>query len=203
MTTLARWNRLWAEMGVSNPDEDLFHRLRSAYEEPHRHYHTLRHLEECLAQLDIARSLAVHPGEVELALWFHDAIYDVRRHDNEERCAEWVWTCATKHSLPGDICDRVRDLVLATRHDGAPTEGDQQLLVDIDLSILGATEERYREYDAAIRKEYDWVPLIVFKFKRRSVMQGFLKRPHIFTTRCFADRYEKQARENIERSLNE
>ena len=60
----------------------------SAYSEPHRHYHTTAHIDACLAELDLAGDLASDRGEVEVALWFHDAIYRSWRHDNEQRSAD-------------------------------------------------------------------------------------------------------------------
>ena len=90
MTPLDRWQTVWRELGAAKVDELLFHQLVACYSEPHRKYHTTRHLEECLSHLDRVRSEAERPGEVELALWFHDAIYDTLRKDNETRSAEWA-----------------------------------------------------------------------------------------------------------------
>jgi predicted metal-dependent HD superfamily phosphohydrolase len=171
------------------------------YAESHRKYHTLRHLEECLSHLDEVQHLAVRPAEIELALWFHDAIYDVRRQDNEERSAEWARASAEAASLPAKVCDRVQRLVLVTRHNAAPESPDEAILVDIDLSILGASPQRFDEYETAIREEYNWVPGFVFDFKRRSILNGFYRRDSVFRTAHFAKRFERQARENLERSL--
>ena len=92
-------------------DEALYQDLVARYREPHRRYHTLQHLEECFARFDELRALAEHPRDVELAIWFHDAIYDTRRSDNEARSAAWG------RSVAGE---RVHDLVMATRHEAAP-----------------------------------------------------------------------------------
>jgi predicted metal-dependent HD superfamily phosphohydrolase len=123
---------------------------------PHRHYHTVRHLEECFAQFDLLKEEATRPEEVELALWFHDAIYDPRRSDNEARSAQWAFESLQGVS-PG-TAENVRALVMATRHDALPESNDAQILVDVDLSILGASEERFDEYEAQARAEYAWVP---------------------------------------------
>lgn len=79
----------------------------------------------------------------------------------------------------------------------APGPGDEQLLVDIDLSILGAAQERFAEYDRQVRAEYQWVPGFVYKMKRRAVLGAFLARPCIYGTCHFSDRCEAQARANL------
>jgi predicted metal-dependent HD superfamily phosphohydrolase len=198
---ISRWNRLWSTLGATHADEALFYNIVARYNEPHRKYHTLQHLAECLSHLDEVQQLAARPAEIELALWFHDSIYDVRRQDNEERSAEWAHASAEAASLPAEVCDRVRDLVLVTRHNAAPRSTDEAILVDIDLSILGAAPQRFVEYETAIREEYNWVPRFVFDFKRRSILKEFRRRDPIFCISHFAKRFEQQARENLERSL--
>jgi predicted metal-dependent HD superfamily phosphohydrolase len=137
------WRALWAQLGAADADEPLFHRLVACWSEPHRHYHTLQHLRECLAQFDVVRPLAQRPAEVELALWFHDAFYDVHRHDNEARSADWAAAEVRAAGLPDAVAQRVRALVLATEHKQPPEDPDAKLLVDIDLSILGAPRQRF------------------------------------------------------------
>jgi predicted metal-dependent HD superfamily phosphohydrolase len=198
---ISRWNRLWSTLGAAHADETLFCDIIAKYSEPHRKYHTLRHLEECLRHLDEVQHLASRPAEIELALWFHDAIYDVRRQDNEARSAEWARASAEAASLPAKVCDRVQHLVLVTRHNAAPESTDEAILVDIDLSILGASPQRFDEYETTIREEYNWVPRLVFDFKRRSILNEFRRRSPVFHTAYFAKRFERQARKNLERSL--
>jgi predicted metal-dependent HD superfamily phosphohydrolase len=89
MTSLNRWQSLWRELGASDSDDELFRRLVAGYSEPHRKYHTMQHLEECFGHFESLRSIAEHAGEVELALWFHDAIYNTKKNDNEEWSAEY------------------------------------------------------------------------------------------------------------------
>ncbi|MCI0349539.1 MAG: hypothetical protein L0Z53_08965, partial [Acidobacteriales bacterium] len=69
-----QWQEMWKGLGVAAADAALFQELLGRYSETHRSYHTLQHLEECFAALEQARALAEHPCEVELALWFHDAV---------------------------------------------------------------------------------------------------------------------------------
>jgi predicted metal-dependent HD superfamily phosphohydrolase len=90
---------------------------------------------------------------------------------------------------------------MATRHEAVPGDIDQKVLVDVDLSILAAEPARFDEYEKQIREEYAWVPGIVFRARRRSILAELLARPAIFSMRKFIDAYEAQARANLERSI--
>ena len=202
MPSKDQWREMWARFGVADPDVSVYDQLLARYSEAHRKYHTARHLDECLAKFEELQGHATHPEEVEFALWFHDAVYDTKRHDNEERSADWARATAVAADLPVDVADRIHPLILATRHDAVPRDTDEQILVDVDLSILGEKPERFDEYEEQIREEYAWVPSIVFRSKRRQIIKAFLDRPSIFNTRKFVEAYEAQARANLERSLN-
>jgi predicted metal-dependent HD superfamily phosphohydrolase len=171
------------------------------YSEPHRSYHTLRHLKECFVKLDELRPLAERPAEVELALWFHDAIYDPRRHDNERRSADWASETALALGVEAHAAQRLHALVMTTRHDAEPRGVDEQILVDVDLAILGADAARFGEYEKQVREEYRWVPAMLYRRTRKAILQGFLSRPTIYRTPLFIERYERPARENLARSL--
>jgi predicted metal-dependent HD superfamily phosphohydrolase len=190
------WQRAWSSLGLSAP-EGLMQKLMDAWAEPQRHYHSLQHLRECLALLEPALDLAEHPGEVELALWFHDAVYDPQGKSNEERSADWAVETLAQAGASGDVQQRVRALIMATCHDAEPVDDDARLLVDIDLAILGADPARFAEYDAQVRAEYRWVPGWLYRRKRKEVLAGFLARPAIYGTAWFRERFEGRARENL------
>ncbi|MCD2515329.1 N-methyl-D-aspartate receptor NMDAR2C subunit [Massilia sp. G4R7] len=192
------WTAAWRTLGVAEP-AGLYNRLLDAWSEPQRHYHTLQHLTECLTLADGLREEMTHPEEVVLALWFHDAVYDVRAHDNEARSAQWAVQALGDAGLAKDACERVEALIMATCHGAAASPGtpDSALLVDIDLAILGSDEARFAEYEAQIRAEYAWVPPDVFAVKRREVLRGFLDRARIYTTDTMVARFEAQARRNL------
>jgi len=90
---------------------------------------------------------------------------------------------------------------MATCHNALPDTQDAKVLVDIDLSILGAEAARFDEYENQVRAEFHWVPAFLFRRKRREILQGFLARPSIYSTTHFKNRLEKKARENLARSL--
>ena len=188
--------------------------LLARYAEPQRAYHTLQHLRECLDLFEEAEAAAragpsgaepvsEHPAEVELALWFHDAIYDIPATDNEQRSADWARAALATASAPPDAGARVHALVMATRHDAAPTGADAQLLVDIDLAILGAPAARFAEYEMQIRREYAHVPEAAFRQRRRTILRSFLERAPLYATAFVRDRREVAARVNLRRAVEE
>jgi len=204
VTQLAhRWRRSWSELGVSITPAVIrdFDELMFRYSEPHRKYHTVRHLEECFTRLAEVRALAPHPAEVEIALWFHDAIYERRADDNEVRSARLAVSTARAAGVASDSAECIHTLIMATRHGAVPHDDDAKVVMDVDLAILGEAPARFDEYEEQIRWEYSWVPGFLFKKERSRVLRDLLARPTIFNTQPFRERYESQARANIQRSL--
>ena len=200
VTPLARWEACWRALGAV-PPRVLLEELLARYREPHRAYHTLQHLEECFAALDLLGNACERPAEVALGLWFHDAIYDTKRTDNEALSADWAERSAREAGLTHDLAARVRELVLVTKHDGVPSGADASLLVDIDLGILGAAPARFDEYETQVRFEYSWVPEDGFRSGRIRVLRSFLERPNIYATPRVRAEREARARENLTRSI--
>lgn len=203
MTGVVHWLKAWQELGVVDSRElGRLHRdLLLRYSEPHRHYHTQQHLAECFEKVQAIISLAEHPAEVHVGLWFHDAIYDTQRHDNEQRSADWARSAARRLGAPAESAQRIHDLIMFTRHSAEPTGVDAQVLVDADLSILGAEPARFQQYEAQVRSEYGWVPDEVFRSTRARILTEFLGRPHLYCTARFREQYEAQARRNLQYSL--
>ncbi|WP_199305718.1 hypothetical protein [Pseudanabaena sp. FACHB-2040] len=177
------------------PSEAL-EQLLQAYSSPDRFYHTLTHLQDCLSKFDAAKSLARCPEQVELAVWFHDAIYDPKRTDNEQKSAEWASSVIHQSGLSSDIAESVSQLILATRHNSEVSDRDAQLLVDIDLSILGSQAD-FWQYEENIRTEYAWVPVDLFRQKRVEILRGFLERQPLYYLDAFREQFEVQARVNL------
>ena len=196
------WRDAWQAIGADGGDGDTHRQLLTRYAEPQRHYHTAQHLAECFDRLHDAMSEARHPGEVLVALWFHDAVYDPTRHDNEQQSADWARDAILNAGLASEVAARVHLLVMATRHDAVPLDQDARLVVDVDLSILGAPAARFDEYERQVREEYRWVPGILFRRTRRTILEQFLERPRIYQTAHFFERYETLARGNLTRSLD-
>ena len=198
--SLSRWKQPWADLGLEARME-LHADLRSAYSEPHRAYHTLHHVSECLQLLQQVQGLTKSSASIELAIWFHDAIYDPRRSDNEERSALWAQSELKRVGAPLALQSRIVSLVMVTCHDGEPQTADEELMSDIDLAILGAGSRRFDEYERQVRQEYAHVPTQQFRPARRKILNDFLEREHIYCTEWFRTRREAQARANLQRSL--
>lgn len=201
-TLRADWTALWRQAGAT-PAPGLFERLMAAWSEAQRHYHTLQHLGECLANFRTLAHLPEHPLEVRLALWFHDAIYDLGRHDNEARSADWAQAEMRAAGLPLAMAERVAALIMATCHDAVPEGIDAQVVVDIDLAILGAAPARFDEYERQVRQEYGHLPDPVFQAGRAALLRQFLARPRLFSTADCRERLEAPARQNLARSLRD
>jgi len=198
---LARWRAVWPAVATTDGDP-VFDDLLAHYAEAQRAYHNLEHIRECLDQFDTARHLVSRPVEVELAIWFHDAIYDPQRNDNEERSAQLAEEALRTAGSEPETAQRVGDLIRLTAHRHMPPAGDAALLCDIDLAILGAAPERFERYDADIRREYEWVPEDVYRRERAQVLARFLGRERIYITPFFFDRLERQARTNLSERLS-
>jgi predicted metal-dependent HD superfamily phosphohydrolase len=203
MTALAlSWQRCWAGVGANGDGVQILDELIKRHSEPQRKYHTLQHLNECIAWFEKVGSLAKRPHEVEIALWFHDAIYDLQSYENEEQSAGLACLSLMTANVGSDVIERIAQLVLATAHSVESTLHDEQLLVDIDLSILGASSERFAEYEAQIRDEYSFVEEALFRTKRREILLSFLERKRIYTTDSMFNELEAQARINLTKATN-
>ncbi|TMR03778.1 metal-dependent phosphohydrolase [Actinomadura soli] len=176
--------------------------LNDRYGEPHRRYHTREHL---TAVLDLVDELAGHadtPDTVRLAAWFHDAVYDPERADNEERSARLAARMLADTDLPApDVGQVVRLVELTATHAPAGDDRDGQVLCDADLAILGADPAQYAAYAAAVREEYAFVPEEFFQAGRAEVLNGLLALPKLFRTPTAHERYEQRARNNIRTEL--
>jgi predicted metal-dependent HD superfamily phosphohydrolase len=186
------------------PDDEadiLFHRIRDAYDEDGRCYHTFGHVRSMLKTLH-GLQLEEMEGwdDLVLAIFLHDSVYDPKRSDNEYRSAELV--DAWMPSLPEERRLRVKRLVLATDHRKEQEDDLARLIVDIDLSVFAAEPMDYDRYSVAVRREYGFVPDDQWRVGRVEVLRKFLERPSIFSTSAMAGS-ESDARSNLAREIAE
>jgi len=177
--------------------------LIARYSEPHRRYHTMVHIEDCLAQVTASTDMDDNQRALmDAAIWFHDAIYDSTRSDNEAESAKLAADRLAVEGAPQAFIDEVVRLILLTA--GHSVQADDALgarLVSIDLSILGADRDRYDAYAAAIREEYAHVPEPLYRAGRAAILGRFLESEALFADPVWAGRYETQARSNLAREI--
>ncbi|MGB3801408.1 MAG: hypothetical protein WA952_16440 [Lewinella sp.] len=183
--------------------EESWHNVEQAY--AGRAYHNLDHLDEMLALLpehEPPRDTLVFG----ISVVYHDIVYKPTRSDNEQRSADSATRLLERGGkLTADRIARCADLILATKghipseHD----DGDEALLIDLDLAVLARSPTDYDRYTAALRKEFWMIPGFVFRNGRRKVLTGLLDRPRIYHTEVGSSRYEAPARENLWRELRE
>lgn len=180
--------------------------------EANRNHHNILHVGTMSADLKEVMHLCEDPVAVAYAIWMHDIFNDtmMRRHENEERSADKAVSLAQSLGLPEEFCQKVRALIMATKHDRTFTDPDIQVLVDLDLSILGANPRIFREYEDNIRKEYAWMhdePTlngqadVVFSAGRLEVLRAFYLKKYLYHTEHFRTKYEAAARANLEASI--
>ena len=199
-----RWERLVGSLGLLGPRADgIGATARRRLAEPHRKYHTGRHVLALLDHLDDARAVVSDAAAVALAVWFHDIVYDARCADNESDSALVFAEAAIALGLDLGIRLAVDQMILATTKHAPPPGAaqDLRLFLDLDLSILGATPTVYDAYVEAVRKEYAHVADDAWRVGRRGVLERFAARSQIYFTAHGASRWEKQARANLAREI--
>lgn len=195
-----RWQALMHRLGGQSSLE-TYQQLVKAYAEPHRYYHTAAHINACLQQFDRVQGLAHAPAAVEIALWFHDAIYQTRSQNNEQESADWAVGCLHAAGVAEMDCAQVHHLIMATKEHGDVEDRDRALVVDIDLAILGQEAQTFAEFETNIRKEYHWVPAPEYCLRRSQILESFLQRSHVYQTDYFQERYDAIAKSNLQQAI--
>jgi predicted metal-dependent HD superfamily phosphohydrolase len=206
-----RWSKLFDEIGKKHShalDESAklalnleYAKILNSYSEPHRFYHTPRHLLDCLKEFEGVENLAASPIAVALALWFHDVVYDPKADDNEAKSADYAKKVLLPFGAAAKFIDYVGKCILATTHRTPISNLDEALTADIDLSIFGRPEDAFNDYEQRIRREYLWVPEDEYRELRKQILQSFGDRPKIYHTDHFRQKYEVMARKNLERTI--
>jgi predicted metal-dependent HD superfamily phosphohydrolase len=176
--------------------------LLGRYAEAGRHYHDLTHLDEVLRNVDELADVARAPDVVRLAAWFHDAVYDPRADDNEERSADLAESMLAAMRVDDRVVADVARLVrLTAGHDAADDDPDGAVLCDADLAILAADETRYAEYTAGVRAEYAHLTDDAYARGRSAVLRQLLGKPSLFRTPTAHAAWETTARANVTAEL--
>jgi predicted metal-dependent HD superfamily phosphohydrolase len=181
--------------------EGLWTELVCLYTSANRYYHTLKHLEHLLSEIIPVQNDLTDIDAVMFALCYHDAIYDVRKSDNEEASARLASERLKTIGVPAKRIALCQQHINATSSHLVNDTADTDFFTDADLSILGQNEQVYRTYADQIRQEYSIYPDAVYIAGRKKVLEHFLGMTTIFKTGHFQRKYENRARQNLKTEL--
>lgn len=180
--------------------QKMWEEVEQHYSQPDRHYHTLHHLNAMLAELQPHKDTFSSWDTVIFALAYHDLVYNSLKSNNEEKSAEVAIKRLQEISFPKKLLTLCEQFILATKkHEAKDLETN--LFTDADLSILGADSQTYEEYSKQIRREYSIYPDILYNPGRKKVLLHFLEMPNIYKTLEFRNKYERQAKSNMQAEL--
>lgn len=181
---------------------ELWLEIETHYSGKKRYYHSLNHLEHLLKQLT-ALKFGIKDWQVILfTLFYHDVIYDALKPDNEEQSAELAGKRMKQLGVSTELIEACKKQILATKSHVVSDNEDTNYFTDADLSVLGQDWEVYSKYSKNVRKEYAVYPDLIYNPGRKRVLQHFLSMERIFKTDYFFEKYENQARENLEKEIS-
>jgi predicted metal-dependent HD superfamily phosphohydrolase len=181
-------NELWAE-------------IEKNYSSKKRHYHTLQHLDSLLMQLTDIKGEIQDWNTILFTLYYHDLVYNSLKSNNEEKSAELAEKRMKQISVPIDKIERCKNQILATKSHIKSTDSDTNYFTDADLSVLGQSWETYTTYFQNVRKEYAIYPDAVYNPGRKKVLNHFLAMDRIFKTDFFYNKFETQAKQNLQKEI--
>lgn len=196
---LTRFRSLWfrQQSNLADGSQVVYQKLLDAYNEPHRVYHNLTHITNCLTIFDQVSELLDNPDAVELAIWFHDIIYKIEDSDNEQLSAN-LFMALTDGLFNNEFRGTVYQHIMATCHNcSSITNSDTKLIVDIDLSSFGLPWAKFLNDNKNVRAEMCHIPDEDYNQKQMSFQLSLLNQPSFFKSDYFHEHYEAQARSNI------
>lgn len=198
----ARWLALMDKLGFVD-NLATFEKLQANYQQRNRHYHNSQHIDAMLRHLDEVSEWVDDPLALELAVYFHDAIYRIFSATNEQDSADMAVDFLTKNSVNETFITKVHDLILVTLHAAVPLQHDERVMVDMDLSILGCSERGYQDFENRVRREYRMIPSFIYRKKRVALLTQFLQRPRIYSHDYCYEKFEAPARINLANAIKQ
>ena len=195
------WALTAKQLSLDDDTTQKFHAmLYDAYSEVQRHYHSIQHIVECLEHFHQIKTYLDDTLSVELAIWFHDVIYNPQAHDNEQQSADYMQRML-ENVLGAEQIAKIYAWVLATKTHAPTADTDLAYLLDIDLAILASDPMRFAEYECQIQQEYAWVEPVLYVQKRQQVLRHFLETQPLYQTPFFQKCYERLAKQNLAQTL--
>lgn len=182
--------------------KELWEEIEAAHSTPKRHYHTLKHLENLLYQLEAVKDQIQNWDAVLFTLYYHDIVYNPLKDNNEEKSAELAAARLSALAVPAGLSQLCKQQILATKKHLFNTDQDTNYFTDADLSVLGQDWHVYSAYAEGVRKEYSIYPDLIYKPGRKKVLQHFLQMDRIYKTDHFYKMLEISAKRNLQQELD-
>lgn len=179
----------------------LWSEIEKNYSGNRRHYHTLQHLDSLLYQLTDVKEEIQNWDTILFTLYYHDIIYNATKLNNEEKSANLAVKRLKEVAVSSAIIEKCKKQILATKSHLSSNDSDTNYFTDADLSVLGQSWETYTLYYKNVRKEYAIYPSFIYKPGRKKVLHHFLSMDRIFKTDIFYNKYEANAKSNLQREL--
>jgi predicted metal-dependent HD superfamily phosphohydrolase len=169
------------------------------YSQSVRHYHGVGHILSMLEGFDAIQASFEQPLAAELAIFFDDVIYDPSRHENEEQSVKKLQQMLGGLVDP-PLLEAAARSIEATKQHALTPDRDTNLLLDLDLAILGQPWPVYERYARGVMQEF--VPVygeMAYRHGRRTLfLEPTLARGAVFLTDAFKP-LNPQAIENMKR----
>jgi len=197
------FKKAWTKIGGTN-SETVFELLIEQHQKPKRKYHNITHVSYMLQGFKNACSKIPYNETIEIAIWFHDAIYDPLKEDNEEQSAELAYNQCILNNIEEKIANNIKQLIMATKHGLIkPKNTEEKIIADLDLAVLGLDFQTFKKYGKAIKEEFTIINEKEYNKIQLKMLNDFLKQKELFHTEYFKNKYEKQARQNLKQAIEE
>jgi predicted metal-dependent HD superfamily phosphohydrolase len=211
------WQQLTHSLALAPSLSDKWWRVLAAYfHESQRHYHTFQHLHELLLfaehqylhqqqyqqQQGQSMHLIADYTVIQLAIFFHDIVYNPQSAFNEEDSNDvFLQFVAECNSQPLSHCaTKVFAITKMTKSHKMPDNADfnMKFFSDIDMAILGSSRKRYQKYAAQIRLEYSFVEFNTYCIKRSEFLQSCLSSD---VPTYFTEKFHKECGDRVKENI--
>jgi predicted metal-dependent HD superfamily phosphohydrolase len=200
------------------PLEQIEISIRSMYDQKHRYYHNIKHINNCLKRVKEYRRETKTESDCDNLLNFAILTHDIIHHPGStgdeinsafvaKAFVQQLGTRIFRDMEPQDIVNELESMIYVTSHVVAPHSPHREhcseaIIADCDLYVLGSPPETFEKYEANIRKEYKYLRDSYYNNRRIKFLEQIINKPNIFWTEYFRDTYEQQARTNIRSTLS-
>lgn len=195
------WYRSWRALGARDDGQGALEQLLAAYHDPARRAHGIDHVLNCFASLKQWQKHTRNFHELAIAIWYHDALHDPQRHDNEARSARLAAEHLSAAGIHPETVRRIRELVVSTRPGESLPNDDARLLHDIDRVVLASPSEAFDRYERNVRYENGHIGDFIYRRKRIEALQALLSKAQLYATDYAHEEFDVPARANLRRWL--